>query len=508
MNTPHLLPPDYLNPIELIKKLETKPGSYWINKGEKRALGLFFEMAKRVPAYKDFLKKHKVNVNKIKSAKDFALIPPVDKENYLKKYPLETLCWDGNFSKNSWDISSTSGSTGKPFYFPRQKSQDWQYATMAEIYLRTNFDIQNKSTLYVNGFPLGIWIGGLFTYEAIKLVSSRGNYNLSIINPGIDKQKIIECITTFGKNFDQIIVGSYGPFLKDALDDGIRQGVEWGEYNLKFIFSAEGFTEGFRDYVIEKAGLKNEYKDTLNHYGTVDQGTHSYETPLSILIRRMAVKNKKLHRSIFSVENKLPTLTQYFPDMFYFETKDNTLLCSAYSGLPLFRYDLKDVGGIINFSEMMQCGKDVGVDFEKEMKKRKIDNTLWRIPFVYLYERNDFSVSLYAFQIYPSTVRAVLLKKVFQKYLTGKFTMMVKYNKDQNQYFEVNVELKGEKKENKTLKRRLINDLVNQLLKENSEYRETYGRIPQRIKPRVVFWPYEHPTHFKLGGKQKWVKKV
>jgi phenylacetate-coenzyme A ligase PaaK-like adenylate-forming protein len=48
--------------------------------------------------------------------------------------------------------------------------------------------------------------------------------------------------------------------------------VDWKKYNLRFIFSAEGFSETFRDYVAEVAGLKNAYLDTLNHYGTVDQG--------------------------------------------------------------------------------------------------------------------------------------------------------------------------------------------------------------------------------------------
>jgi hypothetical protein len=132
-------------------------------RGETRALLLFQQMAKRVPAYKDYLKKHKVNPAKIKTIADFKHIPTVDKRGYLKQYDLEKLCWDGKFSTKQWTLSSTSGTTGEPFYFPRTEAQDRQYALSAELYLRSNFQIHKKSTLYVDAFAMGAWIGGLFS---------------------------------------------------------------------------------------------------------------------------------------------------------------------------------------------------------------------------------------------------------------------------------------------------------------------------------------------------------
>jgi len=504
---PAKLPQSHQNILKLEKLLKTKPETYWIEKGRRRALKLFREMAERVPAYKDFLKKNKIDPVQIRSFRDFSKVPIVDKDNYLKKYSLQDLCWDGKFAKSSWDISATSGSTGEPFYFPRTQEQDLQYALIAELYLRTNFSIHKKTTLYVNAFPLGIWIGGLFTYAAIKTVANRGGYNLSIINPGIDKKKIIEVISKFGKDFDQVIIGCYGPFLKDALDDGIRKGVKWKDYNLKFIFSAEGFTEGFRDYIANISGIKNQYLDTLNHYGTVDQGTHSYETPLSILIRKNTVKNKDLFDRVFPVnQKKLPTLTQYDPTIFFFECENKILLCSAYSGIPLFRYNLKDRGGIISFSEIKRKFNESKINLKEEILNGGIQDTIWQLPFVYLYERIDFSVSLYAFQIYPSTVRKALFQSKIQKYCTGKFTMRVDFDKKQNQYFEVNIELKGGKKQTKTFEKYVVKTITNALLKEKSEYRYTYSKNPARVIPRVVFWPYEDPIHFRPGGKQKWVK--
>ena len=31
--------------------------------------------------------------------------------------------------------------------------------------------------------------------------------------------------------------------------------------------------------------------------------------------------------------------------------------------------------------------------------------------------------------------------------------------------------------------------------------------IRHKVTPKITFWPYQHPLHFKSGGKQKWVKK-
>ncbi|MGD0977244.1 MAG: hypothetical protein ABR875_03055 [Minisyncoccia bacterium] len=465
-------------------------------------------MAKRVPAYKSYLDKQNFNSKGVKKFNDFRKIPTIDKTDYLRNYPLEELCWDGKFKQKRWVISATSGSTGEPFYFPRENVQDLQYAGTAELYLITNFDIQKKSTLYIDAFPMGIWIGGLFTYEAIKIIAERGNYPLSIITTSVDKKEIINSVKKFGEKYDQIIIGCYGPFLKDAIDEGLAQGIDWKKYNLKFIFSAEGFCEEFRDYIAEKTGLKNIYRDTLNHYGTVDQGTLAYETPLAILIRRLAVKQSRfLYKQIFPNTKKLPTLCQYDPELFFFEEVRGQLLCSAFSGLPLVRYDLKDNGGVIGFEDMMSKIKKSGIDIRTEAKKAGIEDTIWRLPFVYVYERSDFSVSLYGFQIYPETIRRVLLESKFHEDITGKFTMMVKGDQNANQLFEVNIELKLHRIGSKKLEKIIEHEITKHLIAENSEYRKTYSENPVGIKPHIVFWDYEHPEYFSNKGKQKWIKK-
>lgn len=498
---------DYKNPVRLLSLLKSKPEKVWINRGEDMALELFHMMAKRVPAYKDWLKKQKIDPQKIKTIEDFKKIPKMDKDNYLRKYPLADLCWDGEISRGWHVYSSTSGSTGEPFYFPRSNFQDQQYSVTAEMYLLNNFQIDKKTTLYVDGFAMGAWIGGLFTYQAVKNVAERGNYNLSIITPGINKQEIIKAIRSLGANYDQVILGGYPPFVKDVIDEGINQGVKWSDYNLRIIFSAEAFSESFRDYIAERIGLKNIYSLTLNHYGTVDQGTIAHETPLSVLIRRLAMKDPKIFQAIFGQTVKVPTLAQYLPEMFYFEDEGGRIICSAFSGIPLVRYDLKDNGGVFTLDEIKKKLSSFNIDLTQEIKKSKIEETLMNLPFVFVYERADLSVCLSGANVYPEPIKRILIEDNFNRYFTGKFTLMVERDKRQDPHLVIHLELKNNTSPSNSSVKELKKTIVETLLRENSEYRDQYNYNKKRAIPKIKFWKQDHPKYFNLKGKQCWVVK-
>jgi phenylacetate-CoA ligase len=500
------LPRQLQNVSKLQRQLKTKKESYWTRRGDEMALHLFHDMVRRVPAYKDFLDKNEFDPRSVKSIQDFKNIPLINKDNYLRKYPREALCWDGKFADQRWVISTTSGSTGEPFYFPRTDLQDEYYAVTAELYLRENFDIQNKKTLYIDAFAMGAWIGGLFTYEAIKRVAAKG-YELSIITPGINKAEVINNVKKLGPDFDQVIIGCYPPIMKDIIDLGREEGLNWKKYNLGVVFSAEGFSEEFRDYIIKYAKLPNPYTSTLNHYGTVDLGTMSHETPASILIRRQAIKDKKLFDGIFGGATKQPTFTQFVPEMFYFEEVDGRVVCSSYSGLPLLRYDLKDNGGVVNLEQLKKVYLNAGKSLTAELEKCKIDRSLWNLPFVYVYERSDFSVTFSGAQIYPEEVRRALLCKEVEHKVSGKFTMLSGYDRRAKNYLEINVELKQDVEPSRILAKELTDLIVKNLLKENSEYRVLYGEYKSALNPKVKLWPKDHPLYFNGKGKQKWVKK-
>lgn len=501
------LPEYFQDPVRLQQRLKVTSGQFWQKHGDARALELFHTMAKRVPAYKDFLKKQKIKAELVKTIADFKQVPTVDKNNYLRVYPLASLVWDGTVADKQFSIASTSGSTGEPYYFPRQIGQDWQYAALAELYLLTNFQIDKKSTLYIVGFPMGQWIGGVFTFQALRLLAERKHYPLSVITPGVNSQEIINAVVKLGPSFDQIIIGSYGPFLKDMLDEAEIKGVNWQQYNLGFIFAAEVFSESFRDFVAKKAGLKNVLTQTLNQYGTVDLGTMSYETPISILARRIAFAKKPLFNQVFNQIYRVPTLTQFFPELFYFEEINEQLICSAFSGIPLTRYDLKDRGRVLSMTQITDMFNEHSVDLLAEAKQAKIETTVWNLPFVYVYERSDFSVSFYAFNIYPETIRRAVLHRDLQGYLTGKFTMLVTNDRKHNQRLEIHLELLDGVESDSLFEGKAKQILVYHLDLENSAYRRTHETIGKRAEPKLTFWPYHHEKYFNPKIKQRWVEK-
>lgn len=499
----------YKNPKSLLLNLKRKGDTYWVKRGEESSLKLFKEMANRVPAYRSFLKKNKVNPRLINSVSDFKKIPFTNKENYLKSYDLKDLCWDGKFDQGKWIIASTSGSTGEPFYFPRTSSQDRQFKLTSELCLIDIFNINKKRTLFIDCFALGVWIGGMFMYQAIKSLIDTKKYKLSIITPGADKIEAIKAIKTIGKSFGQIIIGGYAPLVKDLIDDGVDQGMDWKKYNIKFFFAAEGFTEKFRDYVLNKVGQNNLYFSSINHYGTADMGTMAHETPASILIRRIIDNNNVLFKNTFYDAKSLPTLAQYIPELFFFEEVDGRLLCSSSSGLPLLRYDLKDRGGIFSLNKVKKVFKESKINLISEFKKNNIQDTLWNLPFVYLYERSDFTVSIYSVNIYPDSIKKALQEKTLQRVLTGKFTMRVDFDKKQNQFFEINIELRPNVLIAENTRKEIISTIILWLNKENSEWRDFYAdiKIRKRIIPKIIYWPYQHSKYFKSGRKQKWASK-
>jgi len=488
---------------QIISFYTSKKEEFWLQEREKNALRLFHAAARRVPAYQDFFKKHHVNPTKIKTFKDFWLIPPTSKREYLRKYPYEKLTWDGTLRK-SFAVSATSGSTGKPFYFPRSADLEWESSIAHEMFLQNTPHAAQRSTLAITCFGMGVWIGGLITHRAFQIAGERG-YPVSLLSPGINKIEIFNALRELAPNFEQTVLAGYPPFIKDVLDEAPEQGIDLAKLNIRLLFAAEPFSEKFREYVFEKIKGKNIHTDTLNIYGTADIGTMAYETPTAILIRRLAVQNPAVFEDLFPEIHKTPTLAQYNPLFITFESAEGKILLTGENTFPLIRYDLGDHGGVFTYKEITSCLEQHGISLQEEAKKAGIEDKIYQLPFVYVYERTDLSTTLYGLQIYPETIREALLEKPIDRFLTGKFTMFTKFDRKQNQYIEINLEVQKGKDATTQLKKLTRERIVSSLLGKNSEFRELHHHLGKRTVPRLVFWKAESPTYFKPGIKQRWV---
>lgn len=490
---------------QTLKDYQTKTESSFLRQGKKNALALYQEMAKRVPAYKDYLRKQGIKSASVKTWRDFEKLPTINKENYLKQYELKDLCWDGKFTERDWLLSATSGSSGQPFYFPRTEEQDKQYAYSAELYLRSNFKIHKRKTLYVNGFAMGIWIGGVFTHQALEYIRASGKYALTVADAGTNKEEILNVINRFGENYDQVILGGYPPFVKEVIDEGLRRKMNWSKFNMKFVFSAEPFPEEFRNYIIKTVKAQDPLRDTLNHYGTVDLGTMAHETPLSILVRRVYGKRKRAIACLFKSDHRVPTFAQYDPRLFYFEDLSGALVCSARSGLPLVRYDLRDRGGVLTFDELNSHVKDFGETLPNLIRQYNIKDTVWNLPFVYVFERDDFVVSWYGANVYPQTIRKALQHRLLQPFCSSKFAMLIEYNKQHDQILSLHIELKTGTRPSQKLTRLCQEVIQDKLMKDNSEYRNSFTVSERATLPKITLHQEGDIEFFGAKGKHKWI---
>ncbi|MDP3778505.1 MAG: hypothetical protein Q8R30_00470 [bacterium] len=490
---------------KVTRLIHEKENDFWVLQEKKTALALFRRSAESVPAYKDFLRKHHISAEKIKTWKDFEFVPETNKE-YLRSYPLSALCWQNTLTKKSIVFSSSSGSTGAPFYFPRNEMLNWQYSTILEEFLRKGPQAkENPSTLVIICFGMGVWVGGMITYQAFQLLSERG-HPLAIITPGVNKEEILNTLKNVAPLFEQVILVGYPPFIKDVIDDAYVRGIDIKKIMPRIIFAAEAFTERFRKYIVDKVGIQNPYRDTLNIYGSADIGAMAYETGISILAKQIALGKKELARNLFHQTVKSPTFAQYNPSFIHFEEQNQRILLTGDSVIPLIRYAIGDCGGVITFSNTVSLFQRHDIDLQKKAAEARIPNPIPKFPFVYIYERIDLSTKLYGAIIYPEPIREVLQNSVFEDRVTGKFMIATKSDKKHNQYLEINVELKSDITASIELEKKIVRLVVQSLLEKNGEYKNNYTAMPHRMIPQLVFWPYEHPKYFRIGIKQKWVE--
>jgi phenylacetate-CoA ligase len=494
-----------LNNREILHDMETRKSDYWEKIASRNKLKIFKDTVASVPAYRLFLKKHSIDPKKIKTSADLALVPVMTKDSYLRAFPLGKLCKNGTLA-HPLVFTATSGSTGEPYYFPRFEKIDQEYSVLIEYYLSQNKISLARPTLVVVCFGMGIWIGGIITYQAFEMASRENGHPISIITPGTNKEEILNCLLKLAPNFSQTILIGYPPFVKDLIDEAKSRKINLDKLNMRLMFAAESFSEKFRDYLGKKAKVNNIYRDTLNVYGSADVGAMAWETGISILIKRMLAKNKKMSADFFPSSSRVPTLAQYNPYFIVFESVNESVVLSAENALPLVRYSIGDRGGVISFNEINKKFKKHGYELKSLAKKAGIIS-IPELPFVYIYERSDFSVKFYGALIFPEYIKAALERKEIENLATGKFTMFVRHNKKHDQSLEVNIELKRGARAGKNTAKIVQNIIFQELIDRSAECKNNAQLLGDKMKPRVIFWPNGDPLYFKTGIKQKWVKK-
>jgi phenylacetate-CoA ligase len=461
------------------------------------AVALFHRVAGSVPAYRDFLAGNGVDPAAVRTLADFRRLPLMTKENYHRRYPLPQLCRDGRLECCDM-IAVSSGSTGQPSYWPRFVTDELAVTARFEQVFHDNFAAGRRRTLAVVCFPLGTWVGGLYTLACCRHLAAKG-YPITVVAPGNDLAEILRVVPELAPDFDQTVLLGYPPFLKGVIDTGRARGLDWSPHEVKLVLAGEVFSEEWRDLVAGRAGMRRPAYDTAALYGTADAGVLGTETPLSVTIRRFLATRPEAAQALFG-ESRLPALLQYDPHQRFFETHAGTLLFTGDNGIPLIRYHIADEGGVVGYDDMLAFCAEHGFD----PLAAGLGDGVHRMPFVYVFGRSHFTVSYFGANIYPENVTVGLEQPEVSGWVTGKFVLEVLEGADRDRYLAVTVELAPGEPATPERERLAGGAIIAQLRRLNSEFAHY---VPEdRQAPRVRLLPAGDPGYFPRGVKHRYTR--
>jgi phenylacetate-CoA ligase len=461
-------------------------------------LGLFHRVAGSVPAYRDFLRRSGVDPAAVHTFADFGRLPLMTKENYHTRYPLAQRCRDGRLAGCDM-IAVSSGSTGRPTYWPRFVLDELAVAARFEQVFHDSFEADRQPTLAVVCFPLGTWVGGMYTASCCRHLASKG-YPVTVVAPGNDKEEILRVVPELAGDFAQTVLLGYPPFLKDLIDTGIGRGVPWASMGIRLVLAGEVFSEDWRDLMSERAGMRRPAYDSAALYGTADGGVLGNETPLSITIRRFLARTPDAARAAFG-GSRLPTLVQYDPRSRFFEEHDGTLLFTGDNGVPLIRYHIADEGGILTYEQALEICAKHGFDPVGALGGGRGVHPL---PFAYIFGRSHLAVSFFGANVYPENIAAGLEQPEVNGWVTGKFVLEVAEDADRNRRLAIAVELAPGERGDSHRQRLAADSVRTQLCRLNSEFAH-YVPVEYQT-PHVTLLPAGDPGYFPSGVKHRYTR--
>ncbi|KAI8892973.1 hypothetical protein BC833DRAFT_609980 [Globomyces pollinis-pini] len=437
----------------------------------------------------------------------FDQFPITCKDTYINRFKMSERVL-GNVSVFDM-IHTSSGSSGSPTFWGRTRMDEQYVETRFQQILHDNLNVQCTRTLAIIAFPLGSWVGGIFTTFCLRDLKALG-YQLTIVTCGNQPDDIIKTITNLSDMFEQTCIFGYPPFVKSVIDKGLLNGIQWSRYNLAFVFAGEVFSEEWRLLIGTRAGIQNPLQRIISIYGTADAGVIAQETLLSSSIRSFIASNPQLVKILFG-KNRIPSLMQYDPTIRYLELHptDHTIVLTtlpviqpsqsiketvAHMTSPLIRYNIGDDGGIMDFKPFLNLLISHG--FQPPQTKYR------ELPFVWVFGRSFWTVSLYGANVYVENIMVGLEHPKVCDMITGKFVLQLTTDPDDLR-LHLHIELIPNQKPSIELTNLIGECVVEALKRLNSEF---CHYIPEDKQiPLIELYTFGDSVYFPIGVKHKYI---
>ncbi|MDP2344112.1 MAG: CoF synthetase [Deltaproteobacteria bacterium] len=346
---------------------------------ERRASAAFLQARRLVPAYRLFLDEQRGL-----HPASFADIPSMDKDNYVRRYRLESTLLGGRLPVRGAVIDESSGSTGTASNWVRGPAE--RAATRRLIQYQAQATFGDASFVLLNAFALGPWATGM-------------NVSMSLVDRcvlksiGPDVHKILGTLELLGPKHRYIITG-YPPFLK-ALVDAAK--LDWSQYDVCAIVGGEGLSEPLR------RALNKCFRRTISSFGASDLEINlAVESDYSMALRQLIDQQPELGRALYG-DQPLPMIFQYDPLNAYIENGEDHQLLFTLNRLenlsPRIRYDLKDKGMVRTAADVDAVCRDFGVVLQRRTA----------LPLLFHWGRKEAAVAFYGCKITPDDLQQSVL---------------------------------------------------------------------------------------------------
>ena len=423
---------------------------------KQKALDLFFYAYKNCIAYKDFIDKSNIDFKDIKTIDDFKKIPITDKQNYIKKYPLEQRLYKDKTLSDYYMICSSSGSSGKPTFWPRDFETDKKLEKAKEALFEEHFQVSKQKTLCLITFGLGVWTAGMLSAKLSWPIAK--NNKFSMVTPGIDKKSAFELIKLLHPHYDQVVLMGYPPFLTDLIDLAKQSNFDLKKVNLKLFYTSERVSEDWRNQMSKTLNTTANRHSLVGFYACSDTGIIGAETKSSIDLLEECNKNSQLNQELFSTDEP-PTLVSYNPINKYLESIKNEIIITANQPVPLIRYNIHDRGKLINKNEINNSIKK----FKLNLNPKETNDF-----YAYIFGRSD-SVKITA-NIYADDIKYCLENSKFKSKLSGHFKYGSENTKNLRKRLKIVIYINKDQKFSVIQKEQFEKEFYKNLKKANNDF--------------------------------------
>jgi phenylacetate-CoA ligase len=494
---------EFLNyqPRQDLQAFGVVPTAKWQALGEQKAIQVFQQAAQRVPAYRDFLSKHQVKADKVQTIADFAVVPPTSKKDYISQYPLKDLVMDGDLDKVTV-FHYSSGSTAQPTLWPKSITQDFAALKGVELLFTYYWDIDQKSTLLINGLAMGAWPSGETIHAAVKLLAQKGR-PISLISPGANMDQILNILQNLDDQYQQVIISGYPSFLKDVADAGSNLGIEWGKHHIKLLSGGEKPSANWQDYISQAFSLERSAHDVLCVYASSEAGVVGFTTPFTDFLRQYLYQHPQ-PQSLLSDRSDLPAIVQYMPPAKYVEIIEKEIVVTCGEYVPLIRYQTRDQGRIMAPDQILQ---HLGSDFASSYQAFEEPFGLPQLPLLTIDGRLDRTITMYGANIYPEQINAILDDPAIRAKLTGRFAANKTEDSQAQPHLTLEIELAQGVKADSELQQAIGRVLQDRLLTMNQEFAYIVEHVGPLALPEIVLSNYQSAATRPISGKGIALKK-